>query len=88
MMTKPKRVVAASIAAVVVVALAGMSMTHIGPDGPGGILGWAGLVLLFAPSMLASAFGAAANIIIPVFGFFQFFAIFWFILGKRYAKPS
>ena len=83
-MSNRKRAILASLGSIVVVVLAGLCMTNIGPDGPGSMFGWVGILLLFLPSMLASAFGSGANLIVPVFGFLQFFAIFWFILRKRY----
>ncbi|HVV73376.1 MAG TPA: hypothetical protein VHI52_18025 [Verrucomicrobiae bacterium] len=84
-MSKRKRAILASVGSLLVVALAGLCMTNIGPDGPGSAFAWVGIVLLFVPSMLASAFGSGANIIVPVFGFVQFFGIFWFFLRSRHA---
>lgn len=84
-MKKGKRAILASLASLVVVGLAGLCMSHIGPDGPGSVFAWLGLFLLFLPSMIASTFGSGANIIVPVFGFLQFFAIFWLIFKRPYA---
>ena len=82
---KAKRAVFSSVASVVVVVLAGVCMTNIGPDGPGGPLAWVGLVLLFPACMLGGACGPGAYMVIPVLGFLQFFVIFWFMLRRRYA---
>ena len=88
MTNRTKRAVVASVAAVVVLALAGACMTNIGADGPG-TFGWVGLVLLFPACMVGGALGggAGSSIAIPVLGFLQFFAIFWFILKRRYGTP-
>jgi len=85
---RAKRAVVASVASVVLVALAAVCMTNIGPDGPGSPFAWVGLILLFPACMIGGALGTGGEITIPLLGFLQFFAIFWFALRRRYASPG
>jgi hypothetical protein len=80
---KERRAIAAAIASVVVVVLASFSMWNTGPDGPGNVFTYIGWLLMFLPWMLGGVCGPAAMIVIPVLGFLQFFALFWFFLRKR-----